>query len=320
MADRWPGELVEGARREARLVWLSAWQPRETDKVRAAFASRFPFVEVEAVRVTHPFALIEEERGAASRRVDCAGPITGTLVAQYAERGYFLEHRSAQAEALDGVFQDAKGRWYSTHSMGMPMAYNRERVPADRVPQSYDDLFDPWWKGKILMEDIRHWGTSAEWANGVHRKLGEDFFRRLATMEVQWYREGAVTGALDAVASGEALLAPWAVDYMVQLRIDAGEPLGWANPLNLGRVPAHVTLATAPHPHAARLFTDWLLSEEGQTLVGRENLGFPARPGVPGYMAQFYPPDVTFDIAHPTEVLRQKPVLLAMYERVFFAR
>ena len=320
MDEDWSEELVEAARREGRLVWLSAWQPRETDKVRAAFMTRFPFVEVEATRVTHPFGLIREERLSANPRVDTASPITGTITAQMAGEGYFLAYQSPHAKDLPSVFYDPEGRWYSTHSMGMPMAYNRNLVPPDRVPQSYEDLLDPWWSGNILMEDLRHWGTSGEWANGVHHKLGEEFFRRLARQSPQWYGEGAVTGALGRVVAGEVLIAPWSVDYMVQLRIDAGEPLGWTNPLRLGRVPASVILATAPHPNAARLFTDWLLSMEGQTLIGSENLGFPARPGTPCYMARFYPEGVSFDIAHPADVLAKKPALLEMYDRVFFSR
>jgi ABC-type Fe3+ transport system substrate-binding protein len=105
---------------------------------------------------------------------------------------------------------------------------------------------------------------------------------------------------------------------MVQLRVDAGEPLGWTNPERLGRVPANVILATAPHPNAARLFADWLMAEEGQTLIGKENLGFPARPGVPCYMAQFYPAGVRFQINRPDEVARQKKSLVEMYQRLFF--
>jgi hypothetical protein len=60
------------------------------------------------------------------------------------------------------------------------------------------------------------------------------------------------------------------------------------------------------------------MSEEGQTLIGRENLGFPARPGVPCSMAKLYPPGVQFAINSPAEVAREKKMLVEMYERVFF--
>ncbi|MBI3742930.1 MAG: hypothetical protein HY261_01410, partial [Chloroflexi bacterium] len=129
----------------------------------------------------------------------------------------------------------------------------------------------------------------------------------------------AVTGSLDALAAGKHAIAPWSVDYMVQLRIDNGEALGWTNPLLLGRVPANAILATAPHQNAARLFAEWLMSDEGQTLIGRENLGFPARPGILCYMAKFYPKGARFHINGPGEVAKQKAMLVAMYERVFFA-
>ena len=319
MSGPWSDDLVEAARREGALVWFSAWPQPETAKVEAAFGRRFPFLEVDARRVAHPFDIIARERDSNDPTVDTAGPISATTVASMAGEGYFLPYRSPQASDLPAVFADAGGRWYSTHSMGMSIAYNRDLVPPEHVPQSYDDLLHPRWRGRILMEDIRDWGTSAEWALGVHQHLGDTFFQRLARQDVQWYVEGAVTGALDALAAGKHALAPWSVDYMVQLRMDAGGPLGWTNPLLLGRVPANVILARAPHPNAARLFADWLLSEEGQTLIGRENLGFPARSAAPCYMAQFYPADVEFHINEPADVARKKQTLVEMYQRVFFA-
>jgi iron(III) transport system substrate-binding protein len=314
--EAWPSDILDAARREGALVWLSAWQPRETEKVRSAFSERFPFIRLDGRCVSHPFALIEAQHAAGRGEVDTLGPVSGTTVAGMADRGYWASYVPENVRGLDPVFYDPAGRWYSTHSMGMAIAYSTALVP--KAPKSYDDLADPKWRGQILLEDIRHWGTSAEWALGVHQKVGDAFFRGLAGQDIQWYREGAVTGALDALAQGRHAIAPWSVDYMVQLRIDSGEPLGWTNPLLLGRVPTNAILATAPHPNAARLFAEWLMSAEGQTLIGRENLGFPARPGLPCYMARFYPPGVRFHIKSPAEVARQKPALIAMYERVFF--
>ncbi len=315
---QWSDQVLAGAQREGALVWLSAWQQRETDKVVEAFTRRFPFVHLQARRVSHPFGLIENERTARRPTIDTAGPVTGAIVAQMAQQGFWLAYRSPFVEDLDPIFSDSAGHWYSTHSMGMAMAYNKNLVPVDQIPRGYDDLLHPRWEGRILMEDIRHWGTSAEWALGVRQRMGEAWFEKLAKHDVQWYIEGAVTGALDAISAGKYPIAPWAVDYMVQLRVGASEPLGWTNPERLGRVPANVILATAPHPNAARLFADWLMAEEGQTLIGQENLGFPARPGVPCYMAQFYPAGVRFQINRPDEVARQKKSLVEMYQRLFF--
>ena len=318
MMQDWPRENVQGAQRERTLVWLSAWQPRETEKVRAAFVARFPFVDLQAICTTHPFERMAEERRTGKPTFDTAGPISGTSVAHAAQQGMFASYVSPLMADLDQVFYDPKGHWYSTHSMGMCIAYNRDSVGEDQVPRSYADLLEPRWKGRILMEDIRDWGTSAEWATGVHREFGEAYFQSLAAQDIQWYVEGAITGSLNQVTEGKHAIAPWSVDYMVQLRIDNGEPLGWTNPLRLGRVPANVIMANAPHPYAARLFADWLMSDEGQALIGQENLGFPARPGMPCYMAQFYPPDVRFKIVHPADVAKNKAMLIDMYNRVFF--
>lgn len=312
-------DLEQGARAEGRLVCYSRWPTRETEKVTAAFTRRFPFLHVEAPVYEHPAGRIRQDIQQGRPTCDIVGPTTATLIAGLADDGLLASYNSPEGRRLAPVFQGPQGLWHSTHSMGMCTAYNTRLVAPSEAPRAMEDLLDPRWKGKLLMEDPRRWGTSLEWVYGVYSKLGEGFFHALAKQDPVWYEEGAIAYALDRVAAGDYPLTPWAVDYIVQLRIEAGQPLAWVNPLNLGRVPAHAIPAEARHPCAARLFLDWLLSAEGQDFIGRENLGFPALPGVPCYMARFYPQGVSFAIHHPSVVARAKGEMLAMFQRVFFS-
>jgi iron(III) transport system substrate-binding protein len=59
----------------------------------------------------------------------------------------------------------------------------------------------------------------------------------------------------------------------------AGAPVAWAapRPVTVNVLPIAIA-SQAPHPSAAALFTDYLLSAEGQTLLKEQ--ATPARPGI----------------------------------------
>jgi iron(III) transport system substrate-binding protein len=312
-------ELVEGARREGRLVWYSTWTQPDADKVKAAFTAHFPFLDFEATFHPNAFPDIVAERRTGVYVFDLVGPTTATTTHRHAEEGYFAVYDSPYARDLDPKFYDRGKRWWASHFMGICYAYNTERVGPTERPQSWQDLLDPKWKGQILLEDGRQSGTIYEWFYSLLQTEGEAYLRALAQQDIQWYRGGAVTRVLDMLAAGEGALTPWAVDYMAQQRADRGQPIGWGNPTRLGRIPAFAISANAPHPHAARLFIDWLLSADGQRLIGAENLGQPVRPGLPSYMAQFYPPGATFPINDPAALVREYPRLRQLYLDIFFA-
>ncbi len=316
--------LVRGAKNEGALVWISAWPDDNTDLIAGEFQRRHPFVRVHTL--PHPgkncsayaFPKLEQEWSTGRYEVDVVGPTTATTVADYADRGFLASHNSATGAQLPPVFRDPNGRWYATHSMGICLAYNKDIVPASRWPKTWNDLLDPYWSGKILMEDGRYSGTIYEWFVGVYRSVGEDWFRQLARQQLSWFRDGAVQHGSQELAAGRCAVVPWQVDYLVQQRIDRGEPLAWANPTRIGRIPAFAISARAPHPNAARLFIDWLLSEDCQRIIGEKNLGMPALPGVPSYMKQFYPPGTTLTINNPSDLMRQKGRWRQLFTEIFF--
>jgi iron(III) transport system substrate-binding protein len=311
--------LVTGARREGRLVWYSTWTQPDADKVIAAFTARYPFVDFQGRYHPNAFPDIEAERRTGAYAMDLVGPTTATTTTKFADQGYFAAYDSPSAWDLDPKFYDRQGRWWASHFMGICYAYNTDLVPPERRPRAWRDLLDPYWRGKILLEDGRKSGTIYEWFTSLLRTEGEEYLRELARQDIRWYRGGAVTRVLDMLAAGEAPLTPWAVDYMAQQRTDRGEPIGWGNPTLLGRIPAFAISAQAPHPNAARLFIDWLLSPEGQRLVGAENLGQPVRPGLPSYMARFYAEGAAFPINDPAAVIADLPRLHQLYLDIFFA-
>jgi hypothetical protein len=109
-------------------------------------------------------------------------------------------------------------------------------------------------------------------------KEGIDYFRRLAKQEVL-IRSGYTLQA-QLLAAGEVEVVPWSHLQRPLLMADSGAPLGigFLEPV-VSKAQVLLLARRAAHPHAAALFIDWALSEEGQAFVGIDIVRSPVRIG-----------------------------------------
>jgi iron(III) transport system substrate-binding protein len=137
-------------------------------------------------------------------------------------------------------------------------------VARGTLPKSYDDLLDPRWKGKLMME-----GTKADWFAGMLQIMGQErglnYMRQLAKQEPM-LREGHELLA-QLVAAGEGSFDVNIPASSVERVKEKGAPIEW---VALGEAPAIMVgiglAAQAAHTNAARLFIDFALSRDGQKL------------------------------------------------------
>jgi iron(III) transport system substrate-binding protein len=149
------------------------------------------------------------------------------------------------------------------------IAYNTRLVKPDEVPSTYQDLLHPRWAGKIGIEagDVDWFGALAK---GMGEKEGLAFFRRLAEAQPQ-VRSGHTLMA-GLVSAGEIPLAVTVYNHNAERLLQKGAPINW-KPLKptFGRPNAIGVAKNAPHPHAALLFVDFVLSREGQEIIKQRN-------------------------------------------------
>ena len=150
------------------------------------------------------------------------------------------------------------------------------------LPKTYEDLLLPRWKGKIGISL-----DEAEWFIGMMDFLGEEkgrqFMKRLAEQNPVLRHGRSVTAML--MLAGEFPLALGVVQTTRQ-RIEAGAPIDMINlsaPTLAGMRMIGVH-ANAPHPNAAKLLLNFLLSKEGQTIY-QQNSYDPVRIGRQGRSA-----------------------------------
>jgi len=149
------------------------------------------------------------------------------------------------------------------------IAYNTNLVKPDEVPNTYQDLLQPRWAGKIGIE-----AGDVDWFGALVKSMGEKeglaFFRKLADSRPQM-RTGHTLMA-ELVAAGEIPLAAAVYNHSAERLMQKGAPIAW-KPLKptFGRPNAIGVAKNAPHPYAALLFVDFMLSREGQEIIKQRN-------------------------------------------------
>ena len=159
--------------------------------------------------------------------------------------------------------------WVADRFNFFVLGYNTNLVKPEEVPNSYADLLKPRWAGKVGLE-----ASDVDWFGSVVKGMGEKeglaYFRKLAESRPQ-LRTGHTLIA-ELLASGEIPLAASVYNHNVERLVEKGAPVRW-KPLapTFGRPNGIGVAKNAPHPHAALLFTDFMLSREGQELIKKRN-------------------------------------------------
>jgi ABC-type Fe3+ transport system substrate-binding protein len=149
--------------------------------------------------------------------------------------------------------------------------YNSTQAEASET-RSFDDLLNPKWKGRIGFLDPRNPGSGQNTWSFLWKVKGEEFLSRLAQQELlvnQNLRQLA-----DALAKGKLAFTLGVSHYTFGPFIKAGLPVG---PVSRVKEGAHANngsgvvavVKNPPHPNAAKIFINWLLSKEGQELYGK---------------------------------------------------
>ena len=156
-------------------------------------------------------------------------------------------------------------RWFSDRANVWVVGYNTGKEKGDELPAALEGFAEAKWKGRLALE-----ATDADWMYGVVNFMGEerglDFFRRLAALRPQM-RKGHVLVA-QLVAAGELPVCLTIYSGNADSIKAKGGPIDWraVEPV-IGRPQAITVASDAPHPAAALLFADFVLSPEGMKLL-----------------------------------------------------
>jgi ABC-type Fe3+ transport system substrate-binding protein len=273
-------DIIAQAKKEGRVTWYTTVSIPESKQFMDMFEKQYPFIKVDLLR-------------------SGSGPLVNRIVNEYAAKNYAADvlqgmssrggytllrqrniigrYESPERKFYAADLKDKEGYWSSTFQNTFVLAYNTRNVKPGDVPKSYDDLLKPTWKGRQIINDT----DSFEWFDGLLRFWGKEkalaYFRRLAAQD-QIFQRGA-RGRIQLVAAGEAPLT-FGYGPHAQSFVNQGAPIEWVPLEPVVAIVNTVNLAQrAPHPAAARLLIDFLLSRSAQLKL-REMSRIPSRSDV----------------------------------------
>jgi iron(III) transport system substrate-binding protein len=262
-------DAVEAARKEGKVVWYTSLALTSAEKVARLFESKYPGIKVEVQRTGSQRILqrVMQELTANIKNADVIHTSDAGHYVLLKDRKLLARYTPPGADRLPTGFKDRDGYYYGLRATVNVIAYNTRAVTAADAPQTWKDLLAPKWKGKLVTAHPGYSGVIATHVLALSHLLGWDYFKALGQQNVM-----IVQSAVDpsgVVASGERPVAVNGGEYTFYQAKKAGNPVAIVYPKE--GVPLVVSptaiAAFAPHPNAARLFTDFTFTREVQQLL-----------------------------------------------------
>ena len=190
------------------------------------------------------------------------------LIADWVKRGVLAKHKVPWDARIPADIKHPDGYWYYISRSIYVIGINAAEVAEKDYPKSYADTLDPKWKGKVGTQTMDSGGSAATLHAFLRVKLGDDAWKRLAQNEPRIYPNSAPE--LTDLVRGRIPLAYIDAGSIVT-QLQSGAPLKMVFPregLAGYGVFGNVT-STAPHPNAARVWMNYLVSKRGSSEMSK---------------------------------------------------
>ena len=265
-------EILAKAKKEGRIRVLSSQDPEAIKAMSAAFRKKYPFIDarIEEIGGMENYQRILQEMKAGLAKTWDVNYLAFDF---YSEFVPFQKKFDILGMAEQGVLQispkliDPMNRVVVAIQSNMQViAYNKEMISGDKVPDTWEGFLAPEFKGKKFLLDVRPKPLAALvplW--GLEKTV--EFAKKLAAQQPIWYRGEA--RQLTQMTAGEYPLilgpnyksAKATRDPRAVLEIKVVEPV----PARFSEVQA--VLNAAANPHAALLWLEFQASSEGQKIL-----------------------------------------------------
>jgi iron(III) transport system substrate-binding protein len=270
--------LSAGAKTEGKVTWYTSLAGSSYKELAQGFEKKYGVkCEVYRAASSELMARIGAEAKARQYLVDTI-ETTLPLLKSLREDGLLAVYTSphlakypphAKEKAGNGLYY-----WGVNRESFIGVGFNPNLITASAVPKNFDGLLNPQLKGKMAMTTS---DTGVRMMGAMLKFKGEGFARKLKAQEVSLH---AVSGRAmaDMAISGEVPLSPSIFrDHAMESKLK-GAPIHWLAmegvPTNAG---ATAIVYQAPHPHAAVLMADFILSPEGQKILEDLQFGSPSK-------------------------------------------
>ncbi|HTK13095.1 MAG TPA: extracellular solute-binding protein [Xanthobacteraceae bacterium] len=265
-------QLEDGARKEGKLVVIHTMRGNLSVNHVALFKKRYPFLDVKLegdIGSQDAAERLYAEETAGRHLTDVIN-IALPDVTQLVDKNMVARFPTPMTASILPQYRgfvDPESRWTPWYWSEHGISYNSSLVPEGKVPKTWQDLCNPFFKGSVSFDPAEE-----RFLSGLYAVLGEEGTKKLLecigkndpiiqrghTQRVELMIAG------DHMVQGDNYLyhgiamkrknpsAPYAIAYSVPI-------IGFAGIATINK--------NAQHPYAAALWTDWALTQESQAYV-----------------------------------------------------
>jgi len=264
--------LVREAKNERTVVWYAPMNRENLREFTSGFEADYPFLKVE-ILTGGPQSLLNRiitEQRAGKHNFDILN-VRSSALYTLKKSNVVMRYDTPHRRALRAGFVDKEGYLNGIWASLLVYLYNAKQVSRAQAPKTIDDLLQPKWKGKLGMDkDADDWLAAIMDYYGDEK--GKQIARSLGAQQLNIRKGRTLVSQL--VAAGEFPVQIDAHHHEAVALRKAGAPIDYLFPEPFVPVKAVSMLALSsrpPHPHAAALLIDFMLSKKGQEMAYRQN-------------------------------------------------
>jgi len=277
-------QLYEAAKAEGEVIWYTSQFTTEmSESACQLFMKRYEGIKCSPVRATGgvTFQRVMQEVQAGAVQGDVFSTNDQSDLLELKKLNALEKFLPQSVEFMSPVLKpmnDDEGYFFVSSVSPYGIAYNTNLVKEEDAPKSWSDLTDPKWKDQVAISHPSFSGSAGLWTLAMKNLFGWEYFEKLNEGNPQIGRSTA--DGYNLVVSGERKIAVTAIALSRQGEAE-GQPVTTVVPSEGLMLPPSGTgvLAGAPHPNAAKLFAEFMLSEEYSVWL-RDLKRYPLRAGV----------------------------------------
>jgi putative spermidine/putrescine transport system substrate-binding protein len=232
--------------------------------------------------------------------------------------GVAAAYKHSHWDDIPSSYKDAGGAWCAWYTGTFMVMVNEDLVP--RVPEGWKDLLDPAYKGKVTIGDPRTAAMylAAFWAanlamGGSETDIdpGIQYFKRLREIGnmnmINPSKASFAKGEVPIYFGWDYLFLNWAKELRDESKMKIATFIPSDGSVSFPYV--YMINSAAPHPASARLWIEFMFSDEAQ-IINAKYFARPARRSVklPPEVEALYPPKEAYKSVKPFDWIKADAV------------
>lgn len=268
---------VAKAKSEGKLVWYTSTPVETGQKIVNMFEKDYG-IKVEMFRSGGSAILrrFQQEMDAGRVAADIMTTSEPAAAAAMSRKGLFVAFKPKNFDKIPDAAKDANGNYIAQRLNMMTHYLRSDKVAVADEPKSWDALTDAKYKGKLVMANPSYTSLMVSVVGMLSQSKGWTYFEKLRANDILIVQSNQQVS--DMLKRGERLIAVGALDSYAADERKAGHAIKTTYPSDgVFVIPSPTSVIKgSPHPNAAKLFAEFMISDAVQKLFPEEG-GYSAR-------------------------------------------